>query len=314
MSKTNSKTNIDFKGIINRLPELKLSYEQNDHKKVPHDMYYVIPKGKKYIAWFTYLKDEKVCILLEMNSTKHITTKFVKKVFFEKKLVLGTILYGTLIHENNNTFFNIENVHYFKGKNIEFKTHYQKLELIQDIFEKEITQNKESEVIFSLPIICKSFNEVIQECKKSIYPIYSIQARNFHDNNIKIFSTLYKNTISSCVFAVKALVKNDLYQLYIENNYKLEEYNIAFISDYKTSVMMNQIFRNIKENQNLDALEESDDEDEFENINEDKFVDLKKCVYMECSFNKKYNKWVPMKLTKEKKTITKQQLKLFEKK
>ena len=33
---------------------------------------------------------------------------------------------------------------------------------------------------------------------------------------------------------------------------------------------------------NLDALEESDDEDEFENINDDKYVDLDKCVKMEC--------------------------------
>ena len=38
---------------------------------------------------------------------------------------------------------------------------------------------------------------------------------------------------------------------------------------------MNSIFRNIKENQNLD-LEESDSEDEFENIDVDKFVNLKK--------------------------------------
>ena len=35
---------------------------------------------------------------------------------------------------------------------------------------------------------------------------------------------------------------------------------------------MNTLFRNIKENQNLDALEESDDEEEFENISLDKFV------------------------------------------
>ena len=44
---------------------------------------------------------------------------------------------------------------------------------------------------------------------------------------------------------------------------------------------MNSLFRIIKENKNLDALEESDDEDEFENINEDKFVFLNK-KYMCC--------------------------------
>ena len=37
---------------------------------------------------------------------------------------------------------------------------------------------------------------------------------------------------------------------------------------------MNKHFRIIKENDNLDLLEESDDEDEFENIDEDKYVYL----------------------------------------
>ena len=304
----------DFKGVINRLPELKLSYEQNDYKKVSHDMYYIIPKGKKYLAWFTYLKDEKVCIFLEINSTKYITTKFVKKVNFQKKMVLGTIFYGTILHENNNTFFNIENIHYFKGKNVEFKSHIEKLSILKDILTDEITQNKQSELIFTLPIICNNFTDAIQEARKCTYPVYSIQMRNFKTNSVKIYSTLYKDNIKSFVFSIQAQVKNDIYSLYCENNNREEQYGVACIPDYKTSVMMNEIFRNIKENKNLDALEESDSEDEFENIDEDKFVDLNKRVYMECKFNKKYNQWIPVKISKEKKAITKQQLKLFEKK
>ena len=69
------------------------------------------------------------------------------------------------------------------------------------------------------------------------------------------------------------------------------------LPDYKTSVMMNKIFRKIKENQNLDALEESDDEDEFENTNEDKYVYLNKCVNMNCSFSSKFNKYVPISIS-----------------
>ncbi|MDA7464483.1 hypothetical protein N8996_06830, partial [Candidatus Poseidonia alphae] len=59
---------------------------------------------------------------------------------------------------------------------------------------------------------------------------------------------------------------------------------------------MNNIFRTIKENKNLDALEESDDEDEFQNMDYDKFVDLNKCVKMECEYNKKFNKYIPIKI------------------
>ena len=59
---------------------------------------------------------------------------------------------------------------------------------------------------------------------------------------------------------------------------------------------MNSIFRNIKENRNLDAIEESDDEEEFENPNIDKFVDLEKTLLMECVYSKRFKRWEPIKV------------------
>jgi len=65
---------------------------------------------------------------------------------------------------------------------------------------------------------------------------------------------------------------------------------IAHIPNYKTSVMMNSLFRNIKENRNLDALEESDDEDESLTP----LVDLNKCVKMVCTFSPRFKRWQPV--------------------
>ena len=59
---------------------------------------------------------------------------------------------------------------------------------------------------------------------------------------------------------------------------------------------MNKLFRNIKENDNLDALEESDDEDEFEDPRIDKFVYLDRSFKMNCEYNYKFKKWVPISL------------------
>ena len=92
---------------------------------------------------------------------------------------------------------------------------------------------------------------------------------------------------------IKPDIQNDIYHLYnLDNEYD----SIACIPDYKTSVMMNKLFRNIKENYDLDALEESDDEDEFENPNIDKFVNLEKSYKMICNLNTKFKKWVPIKI------------------
>jgi hypothetical protein len=59
------------------------------------------------------------------------------------------------------------------------------------------------------------------------------------------------------------------------------------------SVKLNRLFRNVKENDNLDLLEESDDEDEFEDPNEDKFVYLDRAIPMKCVFNRRFKRWEP---------------------
>jgi hypothetical protein len=97
-------------------------------------------------------------------------------------------------------------------------------------------------------------------------------------------------------FLLKPDAQNDIYYvLHNKDDPITDKTMIAHIPNYKTSVMMNSIFRNIKENRNLDALEESDDEDEFADKykNKNQFVDLNKCVRMTCAFNHRFKRWHP---------------------
>jgi len=100
------------------------------------------------------------------------------------------------------------------------------------------------------------------------------------------------------ILNVKPDLQQDIYHLYcLSENNDVEEYvGLASISDYKTSAMMNKLFRIIKENDNLDALEESDEEEEFENEKEDLFVHLDREHKMVCTYNHKFKKWRPIKL------------------
>ena len=129
----------DKSQILKRLPNLKLPYE-NIHKKVLSELYYIIPKGKKHLVWFTYIKDKKVCIFIEINpgSKKMIKNLFVVPQTFNKKIVLGTVFYGTLIEAKDKKLFSIESIHFYKGKNIEEQNELFKLNLIKLVILKVV--------------------------------------------------------------------------------------------------------------------------------------------------------------------------------
>ena len=64
--------------------------------------------------------------------------------------------------------------------------------------------------------------------------------------------------------------------------------------------MMNAIFRKIPENDCLDKVEESDDEEEFENLDERKYLNTERqMVLMECVFHRKFKKWIPIQMKPE---------------
>ena len=92
-------------------------------------------------------------------------------------------------------------------------------------------------------------------------------------------------------FVIRPDAQNDIYYVLHSPDEPITPTTmIAHIPNYKTSVMMNSLFRNIKENRNLDALEESDSEDET-NI---PLVDLNKWVRMSCTFSGRFKRWQPI--------------------
>ena len=107
-------------------------------------------------------------------------------------------------------------------------------------------------------------------------------------------------------FHVMADAQLDLYHLYAYGGISRDGQanrvycGLAGIQSYKTSVFMNRVFRRIRENDNLDLAEESEDEADFENMDTNKFVDLDKVAQIECLFSVRHKKWIPIKLSTDK--------------
>ncbi len=318
--------------ILSEMPNVKLSYENIIHKKVYSDFVLAIPEGKKCFAWFTNGKNGNVCYILELGENKQIFDIRIVNCCFNTSLSYGTIFYGTFFNYLNNSFFSIEDIFFYKGKNVSTYIWIKKLELFNQIMNddiKQIAYNK-SFIVFGLPLIDTNFDELVTKISKLKYKIKCIQFRNYNNKNVSQyleFNSLHKTNCESnkhviiqkqeqsakpistfksvtkrenlAVFKVKPDVQNDIYYLYSydDNTSDYVYFNIAYIPDFKTSVMMNKLFRNIKENNNLDALEESDDDEEFENEKEDRFVYLDREFNMVCSFNYKFKKWTPLRIS-----------------
>ena len=287
--------------LISIFPKIELSYIKNIHKKVHSDMYLIIPKGYKYFAWFKCWNNQNLCIILKVDTrSKTISNISVYPCIFNHLLCAGkgTILYGTIIFNKCNHFC-IEDIFYYKNKNINFLNFYQKLQYLEKMFSNDLSQNvyKKNDIVFSLPIMDKNFNTILQTANQLNYDIYCIQMRKLHQ--IKPYLN-YKIKITSkkyAIFIVKTCIEEDLYTLHLMNNNNIENHNYAYIPDYKTSIFMNKLFRNIRENDNLDYIEESDDEELFENINADKFVNLDKNIKMKCLFIPKMKLWKPIEIS-----------------
>ena len=287
--------------VLQHFPKFELSYDIITHKKV-HDANIIlaIPEGNKYFAWFTSYKNNNVCFLLQINENKNIGNVEIVNASFTDKLSLGTIFYGTLFsYCKNNIYFCIEDLYYYVGKSCINLKYFLKLEILRDIFKNEICQTALTNkfIIFGLPLILNDLKLILKEIQLLPYKISELKFRYFDIK--KIYAMTYIKPgyhHNNAIFKITADIEPDIYNLFIYKDGTEVFYDIAFIPNYNTSVMMNKLFRKIKENDNLDAIEESDNEEEFQNNKEDKYVYLDRSFKMNCEFNNKFKRWMPISL------------------
>lgn len=292
--------------IIRSFPKyFELCDERVIHNKVQSfDFYRIIPKGRKCFLWFKKYNDSIKLYVMEYHKYKRRFTRvYDMTACFSKDLTIGrfgTICYGTMFRKDGICYFTIEDVMYHMSTKVYDKGWNTKLRIKKEIVEQvnNIGYGPNS-IILGVPIMGMSKNTIFENIQDCVYDIYALEFVCVKTDIIMRFAyDEYMKTIeiNSAVFLIKPQIKSDVYDLYYKGSDDSEELlDIAFIPDYKTSVYMNGFFRSIKENANLDALEESDDEDEFENIDEDKFVFMDREVKFECKYSKTFQRWIPMK-------------------
>ena len=320
------------KHILHRFPNFKLySNSFNIPNLIDNADYYVLkPKGRKCYLWFTYYKKDLLCLLIFVNNSSNIYDEanefYYYNINYDKRLCYNNVLLnGIYFYTNTNTNINTNGTHHYfildnvmnydcvnldKLNHNEYNNFIVKLNLYKLVLAYIINTNYS----IYLGIISINYSNVFKHIYKLDYKLYSIACYsnsrflgNFVVNNS---GALEKSVPAN--FKVYACISQDIYKLYVLDKANKEVfYDYALIDSYKTSVFMNGLFRNIKENSNLDLLEESDSEDEFENTDISKFVNLEKSHIIECIYNKKLKKWIPKNLAKNSYIIDKNKLNLI---
>jgi len=326
-------THNQIENLVQRFPKLELSYETFAHKKVSsnYDICISVPAGKKQVAWFTFYGSEDVCYLMDINKDQKVVKVVKIDVVFHHKLALNTLLYGTMCLIDEKQVFVIEDIYYFCGLPTKQFTFGEKL----TYFHKLMTEYLKSS-FFALPYmsLVKGDNALLESLQfyesmvtKTAYATHHIQFRSsetispylnhtykkkqeqaiVYEPDVNLFpradlNYMAQSMLRTAVFRVTADIQNDVYHLFAyEGKTQSNVYvNIAYIGTRPLSVYMNKLFRNIRENDNIDYGEESEDEDTFQNVNPDKYVDLKKEYKMNCVFNNKFKKWVPVSVVDSK--------------
>jgi hypothetical protein len=326
--------------LLQRFPQIELSYETIPHTKVSPDynLCMGIPVGTKGYAWMTFHGTEDVCFLLETNKERNITRITKYPLPSRSLLANGTLFYGTIVGPAE---FVVEDLLYYEGIPTKTQLFNERLWFLQKFFEEYVGPVVRFHMAPMWPIEKSTLYDAIYEVPNSgptihdktpLGPFHHIQYRCLEKTapylNVfptkKGFATVapstsvikdyllpWRHAVFSkhqyrmpTVFLVRADIQFDIYRLFAYGGNKAEVYyGVACIPNYKTSVMMNRLFRRIPENECLDAAEESEDEADFENVEPDKYVDLAKELLMELKFHSKWKKWVPVRVVDKRQKV-----------
>jgi len=314
----------DVQALLSRLPKIEPCYEKTD-TSVPENytLRVSISVGKKYYIRLHYDESGDAAFFMELNKEKkvsvvvrHGSSDDTNMLPFSK----GTAMYGTMYeHPSGRPVFLIEDLYYYCGLCVAKESFARKLRRMAHIVEKigsvfptwirlpQITMAAADTTIQS------GYTE--HHCQYRMTDTLAPYVNIVKDDGIVVPELTACERPLQCdfsrpqfkqatVFLVKVATQFDIYNLYcIDGNTKTKREvfcGVAGIQTYKTSVLLNTLFRKIRANQNLDAIEESDDEETFEDMRDTKWiVNPENVVKMVCEFNAKMRKWIPVRVADE---------------
>ena len=288
------------------LPPFELCYAMDRHRKVVPDAFVVAPRGDRTLIYFCSEEGEDACYMFKLN--RHGRPGRGRRLLacFSSDLCAGTLLYG--VTQQDDKRFICEDVLWTRGERVDRIPLARKIAVWEDLFERGLGRAPSALYLdIALPVWTEDRAEAEREAAASAYPcrgVFGYAARlpglrplalpgraGPTGGGAAVASGAGRRTVA--VLIAEALEPADTYDLFGQGELGPERVGRACIPSLKASVMMNAFLRKIKENSNLDLLEESDEEAEFEDVDADRHLHVGRRVIVRCAYNSRHRGWEP---------------------
>jgi len=274
--------------------------------------------GKKFILFITKYNNKNYCIFINKKNDKMTVTQLK----FSDDIFLGTLFDGELIkNEKGKWIYLINDIAYYKGKNIITKSFLDRQYLLEDILKNEHQYSLIDDTLyiskkkyFDYNNIKSLVNDYTKYLNYKCSGLYFKSINNFSDNYLFIFPECRSDSkiLNNCISI--DYTKNNDNELFIDaeiikdindekQNLKLDKITCCFII---FSTDLPDIYELYLKNTNNkiekysyssvpDIKTSNFLKDIFLKKNDEDDKDDKE-IYVECNYHKLFKKWIPYKI------------------
>jgi len=237
--------------------------------------------GAPYLLYITEISGNDYTFLIDKKIKEGYDYPkiFVLNYRFSKDIYKGTLFETELTRDNNsNWFLLLGDIYLYLSSSLQNTNIIERINIMHNVLEEKYTKNNS---IICPPMIKKFFNmSEIDTIMKDYIPslncisrgLYFVPLKCSYSNILYLFNKDKSKPVrkevntTSVRFRIEKTMCPDVYELYLKENDILVKKGLACIPNYEKSVFINELYQNDK-----------------------------KEIFVECIYNKDFDKWEPMK-------------------
>lgn len=288
-----------FEGLPSPIPLPKHAGRRQE--TFGHDAYAAMPKGSIQAAWFRVFRGAPTCYLLELDAQSGRAKRWAPVVAsFDNTLSAGTLVTGVVVKHQERRFFAILDIQLYAGRRVEQLRRCERMTCVRAMLRRTAPFNYSPLFLtFGLPPTAGSRKQASALAAKLPYDIGWLHGCRLNDTSpgttIPYNAPRARLPTSKCVFLVTAMREQDVYTLATSDG---NATRTACVQTLEDSARLNRLFRNVRETEDPDEQELSEDDDAFEDISPEKYLSGG-ALRMECVYAPRFKKWAPVSVSEE---------------